>query len=94
MVSGLQLAIRINAISGSQAMKAGPHVVIDCDFEDKMTEGEIRSLVQQIAYCYSCNIKQEKPVHMIITSCKVTTDTPKALAFVNLCAVCMCTAHS
>jgi Trm5-related predicted tRNA methylase len=36
---------------------AGPKYVIDCDFEDYMTERELKSLAQQLAYCHSINKK-------------------------------------
>lgn len=35
----------------------GPKYIIDCDFEDYMGERELKSLGQQLAYCYAINKK-------------------------------------
>jgi hypothetical protein len=43
---------------------------VDLDFEDKMTEGELRSLCQQLSYCYSANCNAEKPFSLHFTSLK------------------------
>ena len=43
---------------------------MDLDFEDKMTEGELRSLCQQLSYCYSANCNAEKPFSLHFTSLK------------------------
>lgn len=37
----------------------GPRVVIDCDFESLMTDREIKSLAQQLAYCVNANKQLE-----------------------------------
>ena len=41
-----------------QKVKAGQRVVIDLGFEDKMTEQEVRSNVQQVMYIYGENKKE------------------------------------
>jgi len=46
---------------------AGPKYVIDCDFEDYMTERELKSLAQQLAYCHSINKKMSKPMNIYVT---------------------------
>eukprot|EP00198_Chlamydomonas_reinhardtii_P005956 XP_001695292.1 predicted protein [Chlamydomonas reinhardtii] len=52
------------------SLESGPKVVIDLDWEDKMTENDIRHLVQQLSFSYSANKQVEKPVHMMLTSFK------------------------
>ena len=33
----------------------GPRIVVDCDYEDKMREPEVKSLGQQLTYCTNVN---------------------------------------
>lgn len=33
----------------------GPKIIIDCDFEPLMTDKEIKSMTQQLAYCTNVN---------------------------------------
>lgn len=47
--------------------KAGIRVVYDCDFEDKMNEKELSSLVKQIARSYSDNRRSAKYLDMEVT---------------------------
>ena len=44
-------------------------IVIDCSYQDKLTEKELISLKQQIMYSYSANKKVEEPSRIYITSC-------------------------
>ena len=42
-------------------------MVIDCDFEDKMTEKEVKSLSQQLQYCVNINKQFAQPMNLIFT---------------------------
>jgi tRNA (guanine9-N1)-methyltransferase len=42
--------------------------IIDCDFDDLMTENEIKSLASQITRCYSDNVKSKYKVHLAVSS--------------------------
>ncbi|KAG2492323.1 hypothetical protein HYH03_009274 [Edaphochlamys debaryana] len=53
-----------------QSLEAGPRVIIDLDWEDKMTEADTRHLMQQLHFSYAANKHVEKPVHMMLTSFK------------------------
>ncbi len=44
----------------------GPIVVIDCEWDNKMTDKELLSLTQQIMYSYACNKKAKRPVRLCI----------------------------
>lgn len=48
---------------------ANSDIVIDCSYQDKLTERELTSLKQQIMYSYSSNKKAEEPSRIYITSC-------------------------
>jgi len=43
-------------------------VIIDCRWEDKHKERPLRSLKQQIAFCYGSSRKSPNPVHIYVTS--------------------------
>ena len=45
----------------------GPKYVIDCQFESYMTDRELKSLGQQLAYCHSINKKLEQPLNIFVT---------------------------
>ena len=51
-----------------QAMQTGQRIVIDLDFEDCMTDGERKSLSQQLMYCYSSNCNAAVPCHLVLAS--------------------------
>ncbi len=38
-----------------ELVKVGPKIIIDCDFNELMTEKEIKSVCQQFAYCTNAN---------------------------------------
>ena len=57
----------------SQAMAEGQSIIIDCDFEEQMTETEIKSLCGQLQYCYASNVRASKPCHLSFTSLKVSS---------------------
>lgn len=50
-----------------QKVKAGQRVVIDLGFEDKMTEQEVRSNVQQVMYIYGENKKCSRPFNITLS---------------------------
>uniref|UniRef100_A0A1D1ZQL9 tRNA (guanine(9)-N(1))-methyltransferase n=1 Tax=Auxenochlorella protothecoides TaxID=3075 RepID=A0A1D1ZQL9_AUXPR len=50
-----------------QALVKGQRLIVDLSFEDKMTDAELKSLCQQLAYCYSANARSSKPMHLIFT---------------------------
>ena len=45
----------------------GPRIVVDCDYEDKMREPEVKSLGQQLTYCTNVNKQLEQPMNLIFT---------------------------
>ncbi|OII71267.1 uncharacterized protein cubi_01742 [Cryptosporidium ubiquitum] len=44
----------------------GPTIVIDCDYDDKLSERNLKSLVVQLSISYSCIRKSKIPLKMII----------------------------
>ncbi|KAI9995804.1 hypothetical protein PInf_012872 [Phytophthora infestans] len=50
------------------AAEEGVKVVIDCEFEEKMTDKEKKSLSQQIMFSYGVNRKSRTPMNVYITS--------------------------
>ncbi|KAH7479310.1 hypothetical protein PRIC1_009142 [Phytophthora ramorum] len=50
------------------AAEEGVKVVIDCEFEEKMTEKEKKSLSQQIMFSYGVNRRSRTPMNACITS--------------------------
>lgn len=44
----------------------GCRVVIDCGFENLMTDREARSSSQQIMYCYGANRRAERPARLLV----------------------------
>ena len=55
-----------------QALKSGQGIVLDLDFQDLMTEQEMRSLVGQLQFAYAANCKAEVPAHLYFTSFSVS----------------------
>eukprot|EP01022_Parablepharisma_sp_SALTPOND_P017482 TRINITY_DN2802_c0_g1_i1.p1 TRINITY_DN2802_c0_g1~~TRINITY_DN2802_c0_g1_i1.p1 ORF type:complete len:307 (+),score=57.51 TRINITY_DN2802_c0_g1_i1:84-1004(+) len=47
--------------------KIGQRIVIDCNFDDKMTERELKSLAQQLGYVYSTNKRSKAPANLCVT---------------------------
>jgi tRNA (guanine9-N1)-methyltransferase len=47
-------------------VKKGIKVIIDCDFEDLMSEKNINSMVRQISDCYSVNRHSSSPFNLIL----------------------------
>lgn len=54
-------------------MQSGQGIVIDLDFDDQMTESEIKSLCGQLQYCYSSNTHAVVPGHLYFTSLQAST---------------------
>ncbi|CAE7393772.1 trmt10a [Symbiodinium sp. CCMP2592] len=45
----------------------GATVVIDLEWEDSMQPKELKSLIQQVLYCYGANRRAEKPVRLVFS---------------------------
>lgn len=50
-----------------KAMQSGQRIVIDLDFFDKMTASEMKSMCQQVSYCYHVNCTSSTPCHLILS---------------------------
>lgn len=46
-------------------IKKASKVIIDCDFEDLMTDKDLNSMARQLSECYSINRKSDKPFNLI-----------------------------
>ena len=53
-----------------ELVKVGPKIIIDCDFNDLMTEKEIKSVCQQFAYCTNANKQADRPMNLILSGLK------------------------
>ncbi|XP_074556578.1 uncharacterized protein LOC141812487 [Curcuma longa] len=53
-----------------RAAEFGPKVVLDLELAVHMKPNEIRSLVQQIRYCYAVNGRYVSPAHLWLTGCQ------------------------
>ncbi|CAG7838643.1 unnamed protein product [Allacma fusca] len=51
-----------------RGLEIGPRVVIDCQFEERMSEKEQKRFAQQIRRVYSSNRVAENPLHLYLTS--------------------------
>ncbi|CAK8531258.1 unnamed protein product [Lathyrus sativus] len=58
----------------NKSKEHGQNVVIDLQFSHLMTPSEIRSLVQQIMFCYAVNGRYESPAHLWLTGCEGEMD--------------------
>jgi Trm5-related predicted tRNA methylase len=50
--------------------KNGVPIIVDCSFQNLLTEKELSSLCRQIGYCHSANKKAAQPAKMVISSYK------------------------
>eukprot|EP00826_Nyctotherus_ovalis_P003822 TRINITY_DN10788_c0_g1_i1.p1 TRINITY_DN10788_c0_g1~~TRINITY_DN10788_c0_g1_i1.p1 ORF type:complete len:211 (+),score=19.11 TRINITY_DN10788_c0_g1_i1:239-871(+) len=50
-----------------EKIKAGQRIVIDCLFDDKMTEKELKSLAHQLMYVYGINRRSSCPSNLYVT---------------------------
>jgi len=50
-----------------EASESSTICVIDLEFGDLMTESERKSLAHQLMYCYSSNLKSEKPCRILLS---------------------------
>nr|AFK46731.1 unknown [Medicago truncatula] len=57
-----------------KAKELRQNVVVDVEFSHLMTPQEIRSLVQQIMYCYAVNGRCDTPAHLWLTGCEGEMD--------------------
>lgn len=51
-----------------KALDIGQKIVIDLDFADLMTDTELRSICQQLGYCWHINCAAKHPAHLALTS--------------------------
>ena len=51
-----------------EKVKTAATIVIDLDYDEKMTESEQKSLSQQIMYCYGANKRSKKPFNIFCQS--------------------------
>lgn len=58
----------------------GTTVVLDLEWEDVMHRSEVKSLVQQLLYCYGANRKAEKPVRLVLSGVRQGSETRAGLA--------------
>jgi len=56
-------------------VQKGKRIIIDCDFEEQMTDRECNSLGTQLAYCHNSNKKAKKPLGLQITGIKGRIET-------------------
>lgn len=84
-----QRALRRNRKAADDARRArlrasveeGVRVVIDLGFSDKMSDGELRSMCNQVTYCYHANGQCAVPAHLMITDLDASTPMGRAMAF-------------
>jgi tRNA (guanine9-N1)-methyltransferase len=50
-----------------EKLESAPKVIIDCDFEQHMKDGELNSLVTQFSHFLAQNKKSEHPINIILT---------------------------
>lgn len=53
---------------------SGIRVVIDCQFDDKMSEKEMKSLCKQLQFCYSSNRRSAKSIDITCTGVSKTLE--------------------
>jgi tRNA (guanine9-N1)-methyltransferase len=51
----------------TKALEFGQRIVIDLEFPELMTEGELRSMAHQVSYSYGNNIRTSTPAHLILS---------------------------
>jgi tRNA (guanine9-N1)-methyltransferase len=56
-----------------QNVNASFSVCIDCSYDDLMTEKEVKSLAQQIRYCYAQNKRSSHPCRLIVANLRGKT---------------------
>lgn len=63
-----QLEARARKKRKEEELEYKGNAVIDLDFDDLMTEKEVKSLVSQICFCVSSNYRAKYPMHLHATS--------------------------
>eukprot|EP00667_Euglena_gracilis_P015490 EG_transcript_16103 len=61
------------------AYKCAPRVVVDMDFDEKMFDHEIKSMCQQIMYCWSVIKRAEQPIQLSVCGLQPGTRLHKNL---------------
>ena len=51
-----------------ESMKNAPQIIVDCSFQNLLTQKELNSVINQISYCHSANKKQPLHCKMTVTS--------------------------
>ncbi|CAK0888766.1 unnamed protein product [Prorocentrum cordatum] len=59
--------------------RQGTTVVLDLEWEEDMTEREVRSLCQQLLFCYGVNRGARRPVRMVLSGLGMGTSTSQRL---------------
>ena len=67
-----------------QALQEGQGIVIDLDFEEQMTESEVKSLCGQLQYAYSSNTRAAVPCHLYFTSLQASISIPPLLTHIKV----------
>ncbi|KAH7649112.1 hypothetical protein FG379_003677 [Cryptosporidium bovis] len=65
-VDGRKRRSFVNKDEYLQNLGNGPTIIVDCDYDDKHSERNIRSLVVQLSLSYSCIRKSNSPLKLII----------------------------
>jgi tRNA (guanine9-N1)-methyltransferase len=55
---------RLKKAAFVSSCEANFHIIIDCNWESDHNDSALKSLTQQVMYCYGINRKQERPVIM------------------------------
>lgn len=50
-----------------EALQTGQRILVDLEFSHLMTDTEMRSMAQQVAYCYGANTRARTPAHLIFS---------------------------
>ena len=57
------------------AVAAAPRIIIDLDFEEKLTDKEKKSMAQQLMYCYGMNKRATHPLGLHFAGLRGSTET-------------------
>jgi len=62
-----------------QRCMTGATVVLDCEWEDQLSDRELKGLVQQVLYSYGANRSAVRPVQLVLSGVSETSETLKKL---------------
>jgi len=48
-------------------LKNGSTILVDCEWEEHLTDKEIKSLIQQLLYCFGANKRAATPAHFVLS---------------------------